>query len=581
MNIMRRGKRILTILLSLALILTMAIPVAFADDTAPVGDAETVQDEGVDTVEAPAADSAQVIDEAAEEELVQEEVDADQEAVTVEEISLDEEEIGQSKAKLAANNINRKILICGLDNGGRADLIIILCFTSENEAKIFSVDRDTYMQLNKSHKYTIEGKARDYFKCNKAAELGGMNVLIEELNRHLDLNIKDYIGVDWACAAALIDAMNNNAKTDNDKFKVNVEKDMLEWINSSSIPGYPQANGKIKSAGTQVLNGWQAVQYLRVRKYDDGDARVRESRNLDVFLKLYKMARNWDSAKKEIIYNAISGRIKTNMGVPEIKSLIDQFGKVSVVRPKAAQYPYQYKIYWDKWADFYYWVPTTLEANTLKLHREVLGQSTYTVGKNSEVKKLSNAIAKQIKKKTILAKKPKVPSVAKATVTVGTSAYTGKAVTPSITVKLKKKKLKATYYSVTYKNNVNIGKASVTIAGRCGYGGTKTVTFDIKPAGTYLTGVTAGSKSFTTTWAAQTAKMPSKTVDGYQIQYGLKKNFKKAKTMTISGYTNTTATVGKLKAKKKYYVRVRTYVGSGKSAVYSDWSKAKTVKPTK
>ena len=572
----------MAILLSLALMLTMAIPAAFADDTAQATDAAAVQEESAETAEEIAEDSPQTMDEAADAEAVAEEAAASEEdlnGITVEEISLDEAEIEQSKAKLAASNLGRKILIAGRDDGGRADIMIILCFTKENEAKIFTVARDTYMQLNPKQAYNIDGKARAFCKCNRAASYGGMELLMEELNRHLDLDIKEYIAVDWVCVATFIDEIGG--------LTANVEPKMLEWINQGANLGpYGVKDYKIAKAGTQTLSGWQAVQYLRVRKYDGGDARVREARNLEVFEKLYKQAQGWDTAKKLSVYRKIEDKIETNIPPAGRLSLVDQINKtVNIVKAastsKASQYPFSAsaKNYWDKWADMYYWTPITLEKNTIRLHKEFLGQSNYKA--SATVKSLSKTIAKHIKKKTILAKKPKLPSVAKATVTLGAAAYTGKAVTPSVTVKLKKKKLKSNYYTVTYKNNVNIGKASVTIEGRYGYGGTKTVTFDIKPAGTSLTGITAGSKSFTATWTQQAAKMPNKTIDGYQIQYGLKKNFKKAKTLTVAGYTNTTATIGKLKAKKKYYVRVRTYVGSGKSAVYSDWSAAKTVKPTK
>ncbi|MBR4089707.1 MAG: LCP family protein, partial [Mogibacterium sp.] len=194
MNSMRRRTRILTILLSLVLMLTIAIPAAFADDNVKVSAQEAIQEEGAEVVEESAADPAQNSEEAIGEEAdAVEAAEEPQDNITVEEISLDEEEIMQSKAKLAASNINRKILIAGLDNGGRTDLMIILCFTKENEAKIFTVARDTYMQLNPSQKYSIDGKVRDFCKCNRAGAYGGMNVLMTELNRHLDLDIKEYI----------------------------------------------------------------------------------------------------------------------------------------------------------------------------------------------------------------------------------------------------------------------------------------------------------------------------------------------------------------------------------------------------
>ena len=69
---------------------------------------------------------------------------------------------------------------------------------------------------------------------------------------------------------------------------------------------------------------------------------------------------------------------------------------------------------------------------------------------------------------------------------------------------------------------------------------------------------------------------------GYQVQYSTDKNFKKNnKTVTISKNSITSQSVGKLKAKKKYYVRVRTYktvkFGGKHVKLYSGWSKAKSV----
>ena len=58
-------------------------------------------------------------------------------------------------------------------------------------------------------------------------------------------------------------------------------------------------------------------------------------------------------------------------------------------------------------------------------------------------------------------------------------------------------------------------------------------------------------------------------VKGYQVQVATDKKFKKNKK---------TVTVKKLKAKKKYYVRVRTYKTVNGKKVYSAWSKVKSVK---
>ncbi len=69
-------------------------------------------------------------------------------------------------------------------------------------------------------------------------------------------------------------------------------------------------------------------------------------------------------------------------------------------------------------------------------------------------------------------------------------------------------------------------------------------------------------------------------VNGYQINYSLKKNFKKAKTINIKKVSTTAKTIKKLKRKKKYYLRMRTYLFNSGEKIYSVWSKAK-VKKTK
>ena len=68
-------------------------------------------------------------------------------------------------------------------------------------------------------------------------------------------------------------------------------------------------------------------------------------------------------------------------------------------------------------------------------------------------------------------------------------------------------------------------------------------------------------------------------VKGYQVQVATNKKFKKnKKTVTIKKQKTTKTTVKKLKAKKKYYVRVRTYKIANGKKIYSSWSKVKSVK---
>ena len=157
--------------------------------------------------------------------------------------------------------------------------------------------------------------------------------------------------------------------------------------------------------------------------------------------------------------------------------------------------------------------------------------------------------------------------------------YNGKVQRPSVTVKDSKgKTLKnGTDYTVSYpKGMKNVGKYTVKVTLKGNYSGSKSMTYNINPKGTSVSKVTAAKKGFKVTWKKQTTQ-----TTGYQVQYSTSSKFKSAKTVTISKNKTTSKSVSKLSAKKKYYVRVRTYktvkVNGKNVKLYSGWSKAKSV----
>ena len=99
------------------------------------------------------------------------------------------------------------------------------------------------------------------------------------------------------------------------------------------------------------------------------------------------------------------------------------------------------------------------------------------------------------------------------------------------------------------------------------------VTVTSKPKSASIKKAKGKNKAIELTWG----KVAS--VSGYEIQVATDKKFKKnKKTVTIKKQKTTKTTVKKLKAKKKYYVRVRTYKIVNGKKVYSSWSKVKSVK---
>lgn len=163
--------------------------------------------------------------------------------------------------------------------------------------------------------------------------------------------------------------------------------------------------------------------------------------------------------------------------------------------------------------------------------------------------------------------------IAKASVSgISTKAFTGKAITQNVTVKVGNTVLKnGTDYTVSYSNNKKVGKATVKITGKGKYGGVITKTFKINPAKQEIQKLTAKSKAFFIDWAQKGS------ATGYEIQYATNSKFTGAKKVTITNNKTDKTTVSKLSANKKYYVRVRSYTTVGGTKYYGAWSAVKNV----
>ena len=168
-------------------------------------------------------------------------------------------------------------------------------------------------------------------------------------------------------------------------------------------------------------------------------------------------------------------------------------------------------------------------------------------------------------------------AVGKVTLSKTAFTYNKKINKPSVKVTDKEgNPLSSKYYNVIYPSGMkNVGTYSVKITFKDVYAKTaaKTLTYKINPKGTTVSKVTAKKKAAVVKWKKQAAQ-----TTGYEIQYGLKKNFKGAKVKTVKKNKTTKLTIKKLKSKKKYYVRIRTYKTVGGKKYYSSWSKSKRVK---
>ena len=165
------------------------------------------------------------------------------------------------------------------------------------------------------------------------------------------------------------------------------------------------------------------------------------------------------------------------------------------------------------------------------------------------------------------------------TITLSATSYTydGKVKKPTVTVKGSNgKAIAASNYTVTYASGCkNVGAYTVKVAFKGNYSGTKSFTFKINPKATTVSKLTSPkTKQLKVTWKKQATQ-----TTGYEIQIATDAKFtKNKKSYTVAKNGTTSKTITGLKAKTKYYVRIRTYKTVGKTKYYSSWSASKNLK---
>lgn len=128
-------------------------------------------------------------------------------------------------------------------------------------------------------------------------------------------------------------------------------------------------------------------------------------------------------------------------------------------------------------------------------------------------------------------------------------------------------------YKYSYENNIKVGRATLKINGIGNYIGTKNVYFTIYPKNATIKSVSPLRKGFRIVWNKQTVQ-----TDGYQIQYSSRSDFKTYGIATITSNGIIAKNVYNLKARKGYYVRIRTYRVVNDKRYCSLWSPKKYVK---
>lgn len=192
-----------------------------------------------------------------------------------------------------------------LEAGTHADTIMIASIDEDTkEVKIVSIYRDLLtMQTN--------GKIK---KANNAYFSGGPKDAINMLNKNFDLDIEDYVTVDFGAMADVVDLLGG--------IEVDVTKaeaaEMNQYIGETA-ESVGKKSSYIKS-GPQILNGVEAVTYSRIRKNVGGDY-GRTERQRVVIQKLVEKVKQTDISTINKIVDEVFSQVSTSFTLKEIISL--------------------------------------------------------------------------------------------------------------------------------------------------------------------------------------------------------------------------------------------------------------------
>lgn len=195
------------------------------------------------------------------------------------------------------------------DSGTRSDSMMILTVDNKNKSlKLTSLARDSYVD--------IPGHSKE--KLTHAYAYGGINLLVETIEKNFELDIQNYAVVDFFSFMDIVDTV-GGVSIDVSESAINeLNKYITECysMNTSSNKGSIQY---IKSAGVHRLNGYQALAYARIR-YNDS-AFERDNRQRQLIEGLANSLKELPVSKYPKLLDTILPYIKTNMKAGEILSL--------------------------------------------------------------------------------------------------------------------------------------------------------------------------------------------------------------------------------------------------------------------
>ena len=273
----------------------------------------------------------------------------------------------------------RNIVIYGVDSregqltkDSHSDTIVI-CSINKNtkEVKMVSVYRDTY----------LDNTNGEFRKATECYFFGGPERSINMLNKNLDLDITDYVTVNFNAVVEAVDLIGG--------IDLDVTEEEIQWINGYQEENYAVTGAEpvlVTSAGYQHLNGTQTLAYCRIR-YTDGYDFKRTERQRTVLTKIFEKAKSQGVPTLLSLADTMMPSISTSLSNTELIELLTSMGSYTL--GENTGFPFdQYPIN-DSYAGDCV-VPVNLANNVTKLHAFLFGEENYVPSQT--VQDISNQI---------------------------------------------------------------------------------------------------------------------------------------------------------------------------------------------
>ncbi|MCI7814028.1 MAG: LCP family protein [Robinsoniella sp.] len=259
-----------------------------------------------------------------------------------------------------------------LESGTNSDTIMVASINNDTkEIKLVSVYRDTYLDTTLGY----------YTKATETYGAGGAQASVNMLNKNLDLDITDYVTVDFNAVAAAVDAVGG--------IDLTIEEDEVVFLNdylveTSQVLGIDYYED-IPGPGTYHVDGLHALAYCRIR-YTAGNDFKRTERQRTVLLKLLDAAKSAGILQLNSLIDELFPMVSTSLSAGEIFNLAKSCFSYSL--GETSGFPFEVANYNS---DKSYVVAVDLAANVSQLHSFLFNDTDYTP--SATVQQISNEIA--------------------------------------------------------------------------------------------------------------------------------------------------------------------------------------------